>query len=102
MVPAMSCDRTITELRRRADAIRGFGARSLFLYGSVARGAAGRTSDVDLFIDAEPASRFSLVELAGLKLYLEHELRVEVDLTTRDSLHPLLRAEIEQSAIRVF
>ena len=27
---------------------------------------------------------------------------VEVDVTTRDSLHPLLREEIEQSALRVF
>jgi len=27
---------------------------------------------------------------------------VPVDVTTRDSLHPMLRAEIEQSAVRVF
>jgi hypothetical protein len=38
----------------------------------------------------------------GQKLRLEQKLGVPVDVTTRDSLHPLLRADIEQSAVRVF
>jgi uncharacterized protein len=29
-------------------------------------------------------------------------LGVDVDITTRDGLHPMLRTDIEQSAIRVF
>jgi uncharacterized protein len=29
-------------------------------------------------------------------------LGVDVDVTTRDGLHPMLRTNIEQSAIRVF
>jgi predicted nucleotidyltransferase len=33
---------------------------------------------------------------------LEEEIGVEVDVTTRDSLHPMLRDDIERSAIRVF
>ena len=47
-------------------------------------------------------SKFSLLELVGIKLLLEKKLGVPVDVTTRDSLHPMLRAEIEQSAVRVF
>jgi hypothetical protein len=31
----------------------------------------------------------------------EREFNVPVDLTTRDGLHPMLKADIEQSAIRV-
>ena len=45
---------------------------------------------------------FSLFDLVGMQQFLEDELATGVDLTTRDSLHPSLRADIEQSAIRVF
>ncbi|MEJ2433829.1 MAG: DNA polymerase III subunit beta, partial [Pseudolabrys sp.] len=34
--------------------------------------------------------------------YLEQSLGVEVDVTTRDGLHPMLRPGIEQSAVRIF
>jgi predicted nucleotidyltransferase len=32
---------------------------------------------------------------------LEDELGIVVDVTTRDSLHPMLRRDIENSAVRV-
>jgi predicted nucleotidyltransferase len=48
------------------------------------------------------SKKFSLVDLVGIKLFLEDELSTEVDVTTRDSLHPRLKQEIENSAIRVF
>jgi predicted nucleotidyltransferase len=57
---------------------------------------------VDVFIDYDPDGRFSLLDLVGIKQLLEEELAMEVDITTRSSLHPMLRADIEQSAIRVF
>jgi predicted nucleotidyltransferase len=55
-----------------------------------------------LFIDYDQTGRFSLVELVGIKLLLEDRLGVPVDVTTRDSLDPLLRDRIEASAVRVF
>jgi uncharacterized protein len=33
---------------------------------------------------------------------LENELSVDIDVTTRDGLHPMLRSDIEKSAVRVF
>jgi predicted nucleotidyltransferase len=92
----------IASLRRHADAVKALGATSLYLFGSVARDEAKTRSDLDLFIDSGPDSKFSLLELVGIKLLLEEKLGVEVDVTTRDSLHPMLRADIEQSAVRVF
>ena len=92
----------IRQLRSRAEAIRGFGATSLYLFGSTARDEDRGESDVDLFIDYDPESGFSLIELVGLKQFLEQQLQVPVDVTTRDSLHPRLRATIERSAERVF
>jgi uncharacterized protein len=92
----------IAKLRRHAKAIKGLGATSLYLFGSVARDEANRRSDLDLFVDYDPDGQFSLLELAGIKLLLEKKLGIHVDVTTRDSLHPMLRADIERSAVRVF
>lgn len=89
-------------LKRLAPTVRGMGATALFVFGSTARGEAKPTSDLDLFIDHDPSQHFSLIELIGIKQFLEQELSVAVDLTTRDSLHPMLRADIERSALRVF
>lgn len=92
----------IAKLRTAADAVRAQGATSLFLFGSGARDEAGHGSDLDLFIDYDPERKFSLLNLAAIKNLLEDTLAVDVDVTTRDSLHPLLRDNIEQTAIRVF
>jgi predicted nucleotidyltransferase len=92
----------ILKLRQTEDAIRGMGATGLYLFGSTARDEAESASDLDLFIDHDANGRFSLLDLVGIKQHLEEELAMKVDITTRGSLHPMLRADIEQSAIRVF
>jgi len=54
-------------------------------------------------------STFSSITIrtAGLTLsilwaskYLEEELKIAVDVTTRDGLHPMLKAEIERTAVQ--
>jgi predicted nucleotidyltransferase len=92
----------IEKLKSQADAIRALGATSLYLFGSVARDEAGPASDLDLFIDYDPASRFNAFDLVGIKLFLEDELHLPVDVTTRHSLHPFLKDRIETSALQVF
>jgi predicted nucleotidyltransferase len=92
----------IEQLRENADAIRGMGATSLYLFGSAARDKARPDSDLDLFIDYDPALRFSLLDLVGIKQFLEEQMSAETDVTTRDSLHPMLKDDIERSAVRVF
>ena len=82
--------------------MKALGATALYVFGSAARDVATPDSDVDIFIDYDPSSRFSLVELVGIKQHLENRLGIRVDLTTRDSLDPLLRHRIESSAERVF
>ncbi|MBZ9963204.1 nucleotidyltransferase domain-containing protein [Mesorhizobium sp. B292B1B] len=98
----MRKDEIIERLRRNADAIRGMGATSLYLFGSIARDSGNTDSDLDLFIDYDPTRRFSLIDLVGIKQFLEENISAEIDLTTRDSLHPMLKAEIERSAVCVF
>lgn len=92
----------IAQLKSRAGALRKMGATSLFLFGSTARNAATKGSDLDIFIDIPRRARFSLLNLAAIKHYLEDELRAPVDITTRGGLHPKLRRGIEQTAIRIY
>jgi uncharacterized protein len=92
----------IAKLKQHAPAINAMGATSLYMFGSTARDEALAIGDLDLFIDYDPNSKFNAFDLVGIKQYLDDELQVPVDVTTRDGLHPMLRAEIEQSAVRVF
>jgi len=92
----------IDKLKRQADAVKAMGATSLYLFGSVVQDEAKSSSDLDLFIDYDPDGRFNALDLVGIKQFLEDKLGIEVDITTRDGLHPMLRADIEQSALRVF
>jgi predicted nucleotidyltransferase len=91
----------IEKLKQHIHAIKGMGATSLYVFGSTVReGELAR--DLDLFIDYDPNSRFNALDLVGIKQYLEDELKLPVDVTTRDGLHPMLRSEIERNAVRVF
>lgn len=99
---ASTRDEVLGALRRDMDAIRSFGATSVFLYGSAARDELRHDSDIDLFIDFDPEGPFSFVELIRLEEHVKSLLHREVDLTTRNGLHPLLRADIEHTSVRVF
>jgi predicted nucleotidyltransferase len=98
----MNRTEAVTRLKGCAAAVKARGATSLYLFGSAARNEARADSDLDLFIDYDPQQKFSLVDLVGIKHVLEDSLGVPVDVTTRDSLHPMLRDDIEKSALRVF
>jgi predicted nucleotidyltransferase len=98
----MTRGEAIARLKDCAGEIQARGATSLYLFGSSARDEARPDSDLDLFIDYDPARHFSLVDLAAIKNFLQGQLATEVDVTTRDSLHPRLRDRIVTSAVRVF
>ena len=97
----MSREEVIAKIRRNADAIRALGAGSLYLYGSHARDEAGAGSDIDVFIDRDPAKRFGFIELTELEFLLRDILGTDVDVSTRTGLHPALSPEIEKSAVKV-
>lgn len=92
----------VIALRKQAESVRALGATALFLFGSTARDSPSIPNDLDVFIDYDIESRFSLIDLVGIKQLLEDRLGVPVDLTTRDSLDPLLKSRIEASAERIF
>jgi predicted nucleotidyltransferase len=69
--------------------------------GSVARADANSDSDIDLFFD-HALGALGLYELMDVKERAQAILGRPTDIMTRRSLHPALRAKIEDSALRVF
>jgi uncharacterized protein len=98
----MNRTQTIAKLKSYTGATKTLGATSLFLFGSTVRNENNANSDLDLFVDYDPNGKFNALDLVDIKLLLEDSLGLEVDVTTRDSLHPMLRDDIEKSAVRVF
>lgn len=91
----------LSELKAAEGELRARGLRSLFLFGSIARNEAGPDSDVDIFAEFESDARLGW-DFAGVPDFLARRLNRRVDFTTRDALHPLLRADIEDQAVRIF
>src|ERR1700731_5381764 len=92
----------LKKLHSFAGALRARGVTSLYLYGSTAKNKAGAGSDLDLFIDYEPRSKFNAFDLVASKRLLQEGLGVDVDLTTCKGLHPIIRKRVEPDAKRIF
>lgn len=99
---SMTREQAIAEIAASAVALRARGVEAAYLFGSTARGEARPDSDLDVFVDIAPDAKFSLLDLAGVHRLLNESIGRKVDVTTRESLHPKLRGEIERDAVRVF
>jgi len=91
----------IDQIKRQSASLKGAGATSLYIFGSYARNENRTDSDLDVFVDYDPAKRFSLLDLIKIERMVAEHLKVPVDMTTRDSLNPMLRGRIEAEAVRV-
>jgi hypothetical protein len=98
----MRLQHAVNRLKDQEASLRKRGATALYLFGSTARDEARPESDVDVFIEYDPRSRFNGFDLVALKRLLEEQLGVTVDLTTRNGLHPMLKAGIEREALKIF
>jgi hypothetical protein len=98
----MRRDQVIAKLKGAESAIRALGASALYLYGSHARDDARPDSDVDVFIDKDPARPFGFDAFMDIYFKLQEALGAEVGYTTRDGLVDFYRPDIEREAIRVF
>ncbi len=67
------------------------------VFGSVARGDARPDSDVDFLVEFKRGR--SLLDLVGLQVELRKALGRDVDVATRNSLHPRLRDRILREVV---
>ena len=83
-------------------ALRENGATGLFIFGSRARGTNRRDSDLDLFIDYDLATKVpNMFRLMQIEEAISVKLGIPVTITTRNALHPLMKARIEHDAVQV-
>jgi predicted nucleotidyltransferase len=76
-----------------------YGIRRLGLFGSVARGEQRDDSDLDIYIEGEPQSLFTM---SHLKNELQELLECKVDVVRlRDRMNSLLKKRIEKEGIYV-
>lgn len=76
---------------------RRHGVTSVRVFGSVARGDADESSDVDLLVTLAPDT--SALALGGLLLDAQELLGRRVDVITEAGLHPALRDQVLAEAV---
>jgi uncharacterized protein len=96
----MSVDRMKALKRKRLAILRiaeQHGAYNVRVFGSVVRGDAGATSDIDFLVDVKPvhSSWFP----AGLVVDLEQLLGSDVDVLTESALHWYIRDQVIKEAM---
>ena len=84
------------DVRKLAEICRQNDVTRLRIFGSMARGEATETSDVDLLI--EFSERKSLLALVALERQMSEALERDVDLLTEPAISPYLRDRIEHDA----
>ena len=90
-----------TILKARRDQILNlcakYGASNVRVFGSVARGEANESGDIDLIVDFDPER--SLLDHAALWLELQELVGVRVDVVSSRGLKPRIRERVLQEAV---
>ncbi|MFH1588735.1 MAG: nucleotidyltransferase domain-containing protein [Candidatus Diapherotrites archaeon] len=85
--------------RKIIPVLKKYNVKKAGVFGSYARYAQKKSSDVDLLI--QPPNDFSLVDLAGLEIVLEKLLRKRVEVLSYNGLSPFLRSTILREEVRI-
>jgi predicted nucleotidyltransferase len=95
---------TLKEIREAAlPACREFGVRRLDAFGSIARGTATASSDVDLLVEFKDPGRTPARRFFGLLHSLEDVLACDVDLLTVNGLrNPYFRRRVLEERVPVY
>ncbi len=92
---------TREDIRIRRDEIldiaRRYGAGDVRIFGSVARGDATGSSDLDLIVRFEPGR--SLLDHGGLIMDLRELLGVKADVIDEDAIRERFREHVDREAI---
>jgi len=82
-----------------APILQQYGITKAAIFGSLAKGKATTSSDVDILVEIK--SDMSLLDFIGIKIELEEALKMKVDLVEYDTIKPIIKERIlaEQVAI---
>lgn len=97
----MDREKIVAILQEHAAEIRARGVTRLGLFGSMARGDTEASSDIDIVVEVAPGRKFSLIDLAGLRVFLCDIFQHETDVVIREDLRPDFREEIDRETAQV-
>jgi hypothetical protein len=97
-------EQVIATLRAHEPELRQRGVLHAALFGSVARGEAKPTSDIDIdiMIEIAPEAPIDLFAYVGITHYLSDLLSGRADVANRNRLKPLVRPSAERDAVYAF
>lgn len=102
---------SVEEIAHRVQTVASaYGVRTVYLFGSYARGDATENSDIDLLVDTTGTNLHSLLSLGSLYCDLETALEKKIDLVTVSSLNQpmalpsdaLFRDNIEREKVKLY
>ena len=84
---------SIDEVKSKAIPIlKRYGVKKAAIFGSVVRGEAEASSDIDILVEIE--GDMSLLDFVGLKIEIEEALGKKVDLVEYSTIKPLIKERI--------
>ena len=89
-------------LRAHESDLRRLGVAHAGVFGSVARGEASTTSDIDVLVELDDSRPIGIFEYARLKLYINQLFNGSSDVVNRRTLRPLLQASILRDTVHAF
>ena len=101
LAPVAEREGVIRTLREHEPELRALGVAAS-LFGSLARGDAHPDSDVDVLISVPPARKFSLLDLAEVRVELCELLGRDADVVIREDVLPRLWQTISADLVEVF
>ncbi len=99
---ALSRDQIIASLRGLEPALRKRGVTSLAIFGSRSRGDARQDSDLDVLVEVESATDFSLSDLFGVQHVIQDAVGLETQATLRSDLDQRITERIADDLVKVF